>query len=48
MKEKKFEFRSFPDGIHFDEKTFGPIKEKTILSVDIRTGNILNQYGNST
>lgn len=40
--------QSFPDGIHFDQSSFGPIKENVLLTVDTRTGQIVEQTGNST
>lgn len=40
--------RSFPDGIHYDQKKFGPIEENTILLVDTRTGLLVNQWANRT
>lgn len=40
--------QSFPDGINFDQDSFGPIKENTLINVDIRTGSILKQWANSS
>jgi len=40
--------KSFPDGIHYDQKKFGPIEENTILLVDTRTGLLVNQWANRT
>ena len=42
------EFRSFPDGRHFDQKSFAPIEENTVLLLDTRTGQLINQWGNHT
>ncbi|CAF0765592.1 unnamed protein product [Adineta ricciae] len=39
---------SFPDGVHFDRRRFGPIPENTILDVDTRTGEVKSQWGNNT
>ena len=39
-------FRSFPDGYHFDRKNFPTIEQKTILSIDTQTGEIINEWGN--
>jgi len=39
---------SFPDGRHFDTKKFGAIPENTILTINTRTGQIVNQWGNNT
>jgi len=39
---------SFPDGKNFDKKKFGAIPENTILTVNTRTGQIVNQWGNNT
>lgn len=39
---------SFPDGLHFDQTSFGPIKDNVLLTVDTRTGLIIDRMGNST
>ncbi|CAF1118839.1 unnamed protein product [Adineta steineri] len=39
---------SFPDGRNFDTKKFGAIPENTILTINTRTGQIVNQWGNNT
>jgi len=39
---------SFPDGRNFDKKKFGAIPENTILTINTRTGQIVNQWGNGT
>ncbi len=43
-----FDYRSFPDGRNFDQKKFGAIPENTILTINTRTGQIVNQWGNNT
>ncbi|CAF4965977.1 unnamed protein product [Rotaria sp. Silwood1] len=40
--------RSFPDGVNFDKNKFGVIPENTILTVNTRTGQIIDQWGNNT
>ncbi|CAF1337947.1 unnamed protein product [Didymodactylos carnosus] len=39
---------SFPDGKNFDKDKFGVIKENTILTVNTKNGEIINQWGNET
>ncbi|CAF0821476.1 unnamed protein product [Rotaria sordida] len=39
---------SFPDGVNFDKNKFGVIPENTILTVNTRTGQIIDQWGNNT
>ncbi|CAM4987674.1 unnamed protein product [Rotaria socialis] len=39
---------SFPDGRHFDNPKFGVIPENTVLTVNTRTGQIIEQWGNNT
>ncbi|CAF4799444.1 unnamed protein product, partial [Rotaria sp. Silwood1] len=39
---------SFPDGHNFDKEEFSTIPENTVLTVNIRTGQIINQWGNNT
>ncbi|CAF1498925.1 unnamed protein product [Rotaria magnacalcarata] len=39
---------SFPDGRNFDTTKFGVIPENTILTVNTRTGRIIEQWGNNT
>jgi hypothetical protein len=48
IKNKEKNFRSFPDGYHFDKNKFGVIRENTILSVDIQTDQIRNEWENNT
>ncbi|CAF5109342.1 unnamed protein product [Rotaria sp. Silwood1] len=38
----------FPDGHNFDKEEFSTIPENTVLTVNIRTGQIINQWGNNT
>ncbi|CAM4960903.1 unnamed protein product [Rotaria socialis] len=42
------EWKSFPDGRHFDNPKFGVIPENTVLTVNTRTGQIIEQWGNNT
>lgn len=39
---------SFPDGRHFDKNKFSAIPENTILTINTRTGQIVDQWGNDT
>ncbi|CAM4766120.1 unnamed protein product [Rotaria magnacalcarata] len=39
---------SFPDGRHFDNPKFGVIPENTVLTVNTRTRQIIEQWGNNT
>ncbi|CAM4924423.1 unnamed protein product [Rotaria socialis] len=39
---------SFPDGRNFDKTKFGVIPENTVLTVNTRTGQIIEQWGNNT
>jgi hypothetical protein len=48
INDKENNFRSFPDGYHFDQNKFGVISENTILSLDIETGEIKTQWANNT
>jgi hypothetical protein len=47
IKNKETNFRSFPDGYHFNTKKFDAIQNNTILTIDIKTGEIINQWGNN-
>jgi peptidylamidoglycolate lyase len=39
---------SFPDGRHFNKEKFGVIPENTMLTVNTRTGQVIDQWGNNT
>lgn len=40
--------QSFPDGINFDTNKFSAISENTIVSIDTRSGQMIDQWGNKT
>jgi len=45
---REWNHESFPDGRNFDTKKFGAIPENTVLTINTRTGQIINQWGNNT